>query len=190
MEGSGHQYRTRRSIRIGGRNGSCPQPNGSLRGQKAEAFEGGQRVPMLARWPGRIPAGTRSDALVALTDTLATFADLLGKDLPDGTGPDSFGYLGALLDQEPTKQVRSSLVHNSYHGGFGIRLGIWNLLMFQTGGGRDWNPQKINREELVGQLYNLAEDLGEQNNLYIANPEIVEKLQKMLRKIKANGYSN
>ena len=145
---------------------------------------------MLARWPGRIPAGTRSDALVALTDTLATFADLLGKDLPDGTGPDSFGYLGALLDQEPTKQVRSSLVHNSYHGGFGIRLGIWNLLMFQTGGGRDWNPQKINREEPVGQLYNLAEDLGEQNNLYIANPEIVEKLQKMLRKIKANGYSN
>ena len=75
-------------------------------------------------------------------------------------------------------------------GGFGIRPGIWNLLTFQTGGGRDWNPQKINREEPVGQLYNLAEDLGEQNNLYIANPEIVEKLQKMLRKIKANGYSN
>ena len=134
--------------------------NGPLRGQKTEAYEGGQRVPLLVRWPGTVEAGSRSDALVALTDTIATFAELLGRELPDGAGPDSFSFLGALLDRDSAQPARRSLVHNSYRGGFGIRQGDWKLLMFQGGGGRPvggggWNPYDYDRTVPYGQLYNL-----------------------------------
>jgi arylsulfatase A-like enzyme len=168
--------------------------NGELRGQKTEAYEGGQRVPLLARWPGQIEAASRSDALVALTDMLATFSDLLESPLPDGAGPDSFSFLGALLDREQSSAARASLVHNSYRGGFGIRQGDWKLLMFQGGGGRPvggggWNPFDYDRTIPYGQLYNLSEDLGEQINLYTDEPEQVAAMMRLLRKIRSSGSS-
>jgi arylsulfatase A-like enzyme len=168
--------------------------NGPLRGQKTEAYEGGQRVPLLARWPGKIEAGSKSDALVALTDTLATFAELLGMTLPDGAAPDSFSFLGALLDRSSAAPARTSLVHNSYRGGFGIRDGDWKLLMFQGGGGRPvggggWNPFDYDRTVPYGQLYNLKEDLGEQRNLYAEEPERVAGMMRLLKRIRISGRS-
>ena len=158
--------------------------NGPLRGQKTEAYEGGHRVPLLARWPGRIEAGSRSDALVALTDTMATLAELTGIDLPAGAGPDSFSYLSALLGEEQTQPKREALVTESYRGGFGIREGNWKLLMFQGGGGIGWSPFDHDRDQPYGQLYNLKEDLAEQNNLYAKRPEMVDRLSKLLRSIR------
>ncbi len=168
--------------------------NGELRGQKTEAYEGGQRVPLLARWPGHIEAASRSGALVALTDMLATFSDLLESPLPDGAGPDSFSFLGALLDRKQSSVARTSLVHNSYRGGFGIRQGDWKLLMFQGGGGRPvggggWNPFDYDRTISYGQLYNLREDLGEELNLYADEPEQVAAMVQLLRKIRSSGRS-
>ena len=168
--------------------------NGALRGQKTEAYEGGQRVPLLARWPGHITPNTRSDALVALTDMLATTADLLGKQLPEGAGPDSFSFLEALLDRKQSLAGRTALVHNSYRGGFGIRQGDWKLLMFQGGGGRPvggggWNPFDYDRAIPYGQLYNLREDLGEKRNLYGDEPERVAEMVQLLRKIRSSGSS-
>lgn len=168
--------------------------NGALRGQKTEAYEGGQRVPLLARWPGHVKPNTRSDALVSLTDTLATIADLLGKQLPEGAGPDSFSFLEALLDRKQSSAGRTALVHNSYRGGFGIRQGDWKLLMFQGGGGRPvggggWNPFDYDRTIPYGQLYNLREDLGEQRNLYGDEPERVAEMVQLLRKIRSSGSS-
>lgn len=168
--------------------------NGPLRGQKTEAYEGGQRVPLLARWPSAIAAGTQSRELVALTDMLATFAELLGRGLPDGAGPDSFSFLGSLLDQPPGRPARTSLVHNSYRGGFGIREGIWKLLMFQGGGGRPvggggWNPFDYDREQPYGQLYNLDQDLGETRNLYADEPERVAGMVQLLKRIRTSGSS-
>ena len=66
--------------------------NGPLRGQKTETYEGGHRVPLLARWPGKIAASSESGGLVALTDLLATVAELLEKPLPRGAGEDSFSF--------------------------------------------------------------------------------------------------
>ena len=106
-------------------------------------------MPLLARWPGRIEAGSRSDALVALTDTMATLAELLGRTLPSGAGPDSFSYLGALLGQAPTQPVRNTLVHESYRGGFGIREGDWKLMMVQGGGGIGWSPFDLDRDQIM-----------------------------------------
>ena len=168
--------------------------NGRLRGQKTEAYEGGQRVPLLARWPGKIDPGSRSEALVALTDMLATFSDLLGKSLPEGAGPDSFSFLGALLDRKQASSARTSLVHNSYRGGFGIREGDWKLLMFQGGGGRPvggggWNPFDYDRTIPYGQLYNLRDDLGEKHNLYADEPERAAAMVELLRKIRSSGGS-
>ena len=163
--------------------------NGPLRGQKTEAYEGGQRVPLLARWPGRIEPGSVSGSLVALTDMLATFADLLETELPDGAAPDSFSFLKSLLDREQRLPARASLVHNGYRGGFGIRVRDWKLLMFQGGGGRNvggggWNPFDYDRQIPYGQLYNLAEDIGERRNLYADEPERVRRMMELLRTIR------
>ena len=168
--------------------------NGPLRGQKTEAYEGGQRVPLLVRWPGRVEAGSKSDALVALTDSLATFAELLGRELPRGAAPDSFSFLGTLLDRDSARPARMSLVHNSYRGGFGIRDGDWKLLMFQGGGGRPvgaggWNPYEYDRTVPYGQLYNLKEDLGERNNLYASEPARVTRMMRLLNRIRTSGKS-
>ncbi len=163
--------------------------NGPLRGQKTEAYEGGQRVPLLARWPGRVTAGAESSALVALTDTLATCAELLNRELPPGAGPDSFSFLGALLGRKPSRPVRTSLVHNGYHGGFAIREGAWKLLPFQGGGGRSaeggrWNPFASDSSRPYGQLYNLDDDLGERRNLFTEEPERVARLTRLLKRIR------
>ena len=158
--------------------------NGPWRGQKTEALEGGHRVPMLARWPGRIESGSKSDALVALTDTMATFAELLELDLPAGASPDGFSYLGALLDREPTQPIRNILVHDSYRGGFGIRENDWKLLTFQGGGGIGWSLYDFDRSQPYGQLYNLKLDPTEEHNLYDRLPEQVERLSNLLRKIR------
>lgn len=158
--------------------------NGPLRGQKTESLEGGHRVPLLARWPGHIPAGSTSDALVALPDTLATFAELLGQELPDNAGPDSCSFLGALLDQEPAQPPRRILVHDNYRGGYGIRVDDWKLLMIQGGGGIGWSPFDNDRSQPNGQLYHLKEDLKEQNNLYEKHPERVAQMAALLRQIR------
>jgi arylsulfatase A len=163
--------------------------NGRLRGQKTESLEGGHRVPLLARWPSHIKAGSQSDNLVANTDTLATVAELLGLKLPEDAGPDSISYLGALLDQKPTQPVRSVLVHESYRGGFGIRQNEWKLLMIQGGGGIGWSPFDYDRNKPMGQLYNLKEDLKEEKNLYNEYPEIVERMSELLREIRKSPDS-
>ncbi len=171
------------------------QVNGPLRGQKTEAYEGGQRVPLLARWPGHVEPGSKSDTLVALTDMFATFADLLGKTLPDGAGPDSFSFLGSLANRDQKLPARTSLVHNGYRGGFGIRAGDWKLLMFQGGGGRNvgggaWNPFDYDRTIPYGQLYNLREDIGERRNRYADESERVAGMMRLLRTIRSAGGSH
>ena len=169
--------------------------NGPLRGQKTEAYEGGHRVPLLARWPGEIEAGSRSDALVALTDMLATFAELLRADLPAGAAPDSFSFLGTLLGREPGTVSRSSLVVNGFRGAYGLREGDWKLLMMQGGGGRNvggggWNPYDYRRDIPYGQLYNLRVDLAEQHNRYADQPDRVHRMMRLLKRIRSSGTSH
>lgn len=163
--------------------------NGPLRGQKTESLEGGHRVPLLARWPGRIPAGSTTDSLVALTDMMATLAELTSSELPNDAGPDSLSFLGALLDQEPTQAPRRVLVHESYRGGYGIRVDDWKLLMIQGGGGIGWSPFDNDRDEPYGQLYHLKEDLKELNNLYETHPEQVGEMAELLRTIRLSPSS-
>ena len=149
--------------------------NGPLRGGKGTPFEGGTRLPFIARWPGHVAPGD-SDALICHVDMLASFAALTGQKLPDTAGPDSFNVLPALLGG---KTGREHLVEV----GNGLRLGQWKLIDVPAG------ARKGKRPGTGVQLYNLATDLGETNNLAAQHPDIVEKMSKMLDEIREKGRS-
>jgi arylsulfatase A-like enzyme len=163
-------------------------PNGDLRGIKADIWDGGHREPFIARWPGRIPAGTTNDELVCLTDLMATCAAIVGARLPDNAGEDSFNILPCLLGQKLNKPVRDDVVHHSLSGMFSIRQGKWKLILGRGSGGFT-RPQKIepNPGEPAGQLYNLDDDMAESKNLWSKHPEIVERLTKLLELYKQQG---
>jgi len=105
---------------------------GELRGYKSHIWEGGHRVPFVARWPGRIEPGSTSDEVICLTDLMATCAGILGVDLPADAGPDSFNILPALLGKKLDKPIRPAIVHHSCFGVFSIRAGRWKLIRTPT----------------------------------------------------------
>ncbi len=84
--------------------------SGELRGAKRDAWEGGHRVPFIARWPRRIKAGSTSDETVCHVDFMATVAALLGEKLPDNAAEDSISILPVLLGEELAKPVRDATV--------------------------------------------------------------------------------
>jgi arylsulfatase A-like enzyme len=165
-------------------------PNGDLRGIKADAWDGGHREPFIARWPGKIPAGTINDEIICLTDLLATCAAIVGAKLPKNVGEDSFNILPALSGEITSKPIREDIVHHSLSGMFSIRQGKWKLIL-GLGSGGFTKPQKIEPKpgEPAGQLYNLEDDLAENNNLWSKHPEIVEQLTNLLEKYKEQGYT-
>lgn len=164
--------------------------NGHLRGQKADIWEGGHRVPFIARWPGRIKAGTESQQLICHTDLLATIAAIVGVDLPPDAGEDSFDMLPALLDPSAEEPLRDAVVHHSNAGVFAIRRGDWKLIL-GLGSGGFTEPRTVEPTPggPLGQLYNLAKDPGEMTNLYAQHPEIVERLTSLLERYRREGSS-
>jgi len=162
---------------------------GALRGMKADAWEGGHRVPFIARWPQQVPAGSTCDAVVSFVDMLATFADIQQRPLQANEGPDSFSILPLLRGAQ--KAQRPSLALASGRGLKTIRQGPWKWIQGQGSGGfskpRKNDPAPTDAPE---QLYNLAEDLGETNNLYHDQPEKVRQLRRTWRQINDAGRSN
>ncbi|MEZ5432650.1 MAG: sulfatase-like hydrolase/transferase [Verrucomicrobiales bacterium] len=99
-------------------------PSGGWRGMKRDAWEGGHRVPFIARWPGRIPRGQVSGQMTNTTDIFATLASVVGYQLPDHVATDSFDLLPAMLGtQEDSKPIRPHLLTQSFRGEFQIRQG-------------------------------------------------------------------
>jgi arylsulfatase A-like enzyme len=148
--------------------------NGPLRGTKGTAYEGGTRVPLIARWPGKIQPGT-SDQLVCLVDTLATCAAITGQKLPASAGPDSFNLLPILLGQARAP-VRDELIEHSHR--MGVRQGAWKFL----------TPNKGRKNE-GPELYNLADDIGETTNLAEKDRAKVKELMAILQKDRSQGRS-
>lgn len=160
------------------------------RGMKGDAWEGGHRMPFIARWPGQITPGTTSNEVICFTDMLATFASLTGQSLPDGAGEDSFDILPALRGQKGSKPLRDATIHQSSRGVLALRQDDWKLIP-QLGSGGFSQPGKIAPKpgEPAGQLYNLADDPGEQKNLYAQHPEIVRRLTEVLERLQRDGRS-
>ncbi|MCX6905177.1 MAG: arylsulfatase [Verrucomicrobia bacterium] len=168
--------------------------NGLLRGYKGSLWEGGHREPFLARWPGRIKPGTASSEVICLVDMLATFAAVVGRDLPENAGPDSFNVLPALLGEKRTQPLRDHLVMQS--GGtnrVAIRSGPWKLIPAQRGA----TNRTPARPAAAGayataanvQLFNLGVDLSETNNVAAQNPAKVKELSELLQRIRQTGSS-
>ena len=157
-----------------------------LRGQKGEIWEGGHRMPFIARWPGKIKPQTKSDETICLADLMATCAAVVGEKLGSKAGPDSYNILPALLGQKYEKPIREATIHHSGAGVFAIRQDEWKLIIGTKEGGYHSGGPKRNAP---GQLYNLAEDPYEKNNLWDKRPEVVERLTRLLEKYKKQGHS-
>ncbi len=164
--------------------------NDGLRGQKADIWDGGHRVPFLARWPGRVPAGVTSKELICLTDFLATAAALVGAELPADAGEDSYNILPALRGDKRDKPIREAIVHHSGDGTLGIRQGPWKLaLALGSHGFSQPANVKPKPDGPRGQLYNLDDDPEERNNQWLDKPEIVKRLTALLEKYQREGRS-
>lgn len=164
--------------------------NGRRRGQKADIWEGGHRVPFIARWPGQIKPNSVSPELICLTDLLATTAAIVRAKLPTDAGEDSADISPALLGKPLTKPLREALVHHSIDGTFALRQGPWKLALgLGSHGFSEPKDSKANVGEARGQLYYLPDDPEEQRNLWLQNPGIVARLTALLEKYQRNGRS-
>lgn len=164
--------------------------NGGWRGQKADIWEGGHRVPFIARWPDTIRAGSTRTDLVCLTDLFATVAAIAGVPLSDDAAEDSFSLVPALTGRTLQAPIREAVVHHSSDGTFAIRQGPWKLALALGSHGFS-EPKDIEPKpgEAQGQLYNLEEDPREERNLWLEKPETVARLSALLKKYQTDGRS-
>jgi arylsulfatase A-like enzyme len=160
-----------------------------LRGRKRDTWEGGHRVPFIARWPGKVQAGVANDETVCLTDLTATAAAIAGETLPRDAAEDSYSILPALLGEQLDGPLREATVLHSADGMFVIRQGPWKFIDGQGPGSANYGAWKPAPDDPPGQLYNMREDTGEERNLYNEQPEVVADLKALLEKYKQQGYS-
>lgn len=179
--------------------------NHDLLGFKFGAWEGGHRIPFIARWPGKISANTTSDQLICNVDLLATMAALVDQDLSAADGPDSFNILSALADM-PSQPIRDHLVLGASKAShLTIRKGKWLYIGAKGSGGfgskkntkfarggpaahlltkqvnSDINNGKLKRDAPPAQLYDLEVDPSQTTNLYASHPKIVKTMSDLLK---------
>lgn len=139
--------------------------NAPYRGGKGSFFEGGIRVPLFARWPARVPAGSRIALPVGQVDLMPTLAAAAGAPLPQGVTIDGRNLLPALTGEGPGLRADAPLFWNSgYYKA--VRAGDWKL--------------QVSEKEDKAWLYNLAEDPTETNNLAAAEPARRAELEALL----------
>ena len=168
------------------------------RGVKRDNWEGGHRVPLIVRWPGKVSAGSTSHQMTSLTDVMATVAEIVDTQLPAGAAEDSFSMLPALLgeDQEP---IRPYILQQGFGGSryLAIRRGNWKYLAHKGSGGNRYESHRLLKQyrlpdtapDAPGQLYDLQTDPGETKNLYFDHPEIVNELKSLLKASIESGRS-
>ena len=169
------------------------------RGIKRDQWEGGHRVPFIARWPKKIKDGSTSAQTICLTDVMATCAALTGATIPPNAAEDSYNILPLLLGQAGDKPVREYTLHQTISLALAIRHGNWKYLDHKGSGGNnygregEWGMKQFALPERApdapGQLYDLSKDPGETTNLYNEYPEIVKALKGKLEEYKTSGRS-
>lgn len=163
-------------------------PSGGLRGYKSDAWDGGHRIPCVARWPGRIQPGTTCDALVCLSDFMATCAEIVGADLPADAAEDSFSMVPLLRGE--AGETRPHVIHHSIAGKFAIRDREWKLVLCPGSGGWSQPDNDAVRAGLpVVQLYNMQDDPGETVNLCDRHGDKVRDMLAELERLVAAGRS-
>ncbi len=162
-------------------------PSAGYRGHKADIYEGGHRVPFIARWPGEIEPGRTTKALVCLTDVYSTLEAMTGQPRQTTGGEDGYSLLPVFKGESTSG--RDTLISHSIGGSFAIRQGPWKLCLSAGSGG--WSAPKENVAKKQGlptmQLFNLDDDRGEQKNLLNENPDKVTELLQLLEEQVNNG---
>ena len=163
-------------------------PSGGFRGYKSDAWDGGHRVPCIARWPGVIAPGTECDQIVCLSDLLATCAEVAGTELPDSAGEDSVSMMP--LFRQTASPGRTTVVHHSISGKFAIRDRRWKLVLCPGSGGWTCDDAKAAGSGMpLVQLYDMEADPGETRNLHAENRDKIKELLTLLRKYVTDGRS-
>jgi len=149
--------------------------NGPLKGHKRSMHDGGIRVPLIARWPGKIKAGSVTNHPSAFWDFLPTACAVAGAQTPQGI--DGISYLPTLLGKDSQQQKHEYLYWTSREGetSVGLRYQNWKLVKYRKKksdptSSHDWR------------LYDLSNDLGEEQNLAASHPDLVKKIQNLVLK--------
>lgn len=147
--------------REGGNDPEFNDSNGPLRGIKRDMYDGGIRVPLIARWPGRIEAGATTGHVSAFWDFLPTVCELAGIAAPQGI--DGISYLPTLLGKAGDQKEHDYLYWECQNQR-AVRMGNWKAV------------QRSPKDKV--ELYNLPADIGERNDVADAHPEVVEKVRE------------
>lgn len=154
-------------------NGAEHRAYAPLRASKRSIYEGGHRVPLVARWPGRVKPGTVWNHPICLNDLMATAAEITGASPGPAAGEDSVSFLPALLGRTD-QATREATVHQSAGGDLAIRQGPWKLIFFKNG---------------ARELYNLESDLSEMNDMLAAEPAVTARLSNLMQRYVDEGRS-
>ena len=158
------------------------RPAGPLRGGKYSMYDGGTRVPFIVSWPGDVETG-ESDALVSQVDFLASFAALAGVSLDADAGPDSVDVLDALLGQ--SDEGRAEIVLEGIQAKTILRQGDWVFIPPHQGPPVNTNVNIETGNSPVPQLYYLADDIGQIENVASVYPDVAERMADRLREIRS-----
>lgn len=145
--------------------------SGKLRGAKGSLYEGGIRVPFIARWPGKIKPGSSSSHMAALWDMMPTFGEIAG--IHEHPTTDGISFLPTLLGEEQKQEAHQYLyweIHRPMRGMQAVRFGDWKA----SRKGLHDNP------DAAIELYNLKDDLSESDDLAAGHPDLVEKSKNLM----------
>ncbi len=145
--------------------------NGPLKGYKRDLYEGGIREPMIASWPGKIKAGSKTDLISAFWDVMPTLCDLAGVKPPNNI--DGISFLPTLLAEQGQQQ--HDYLYWEFHekgGRVAARKGKWKAVKYNV----------IQHPDASLELYDLSEDIGEEHNVAAQHPDVVAQMEDILKK--------
>ncbi|WP_373518042.1 arylsulfatase [Pricia sp.] len=145
--------------------------NGPLKGTKRDLYEGGIRVPMIARWPGKIAPGSKSDYVSAFWDIFPTFSEIVGITPPDNM--DGVSLLPTLLGKDANQKEHDYLYWEFHEKGGrqAVRKGKWKAVRYNV----------FKNPDGPLELYDLDKDQGEENNIASEHPDIVADMENILK---------
>jgi arylsulfatase A-like enzyme len=145
--------------------------NGAFKGVKRDLYEGGIRVPMVIKWPGKIEPGSKTDLVSAFWDVLPTFSEV--AEIPVAKNLDGISFLPTLLNK-PTEQKEHEYLYWEFHergGRQAIRKGDWKAVKYNV----------LKNPNASIELYDLSVDEGEKNNVASEHPEVVKDMERILK---------
>ncbi len=145
--------------------------SGPLKGVKRDLYEGGIRVPMIIKWPGKIKEGAKTDLVSAFWDVFPTFSEIAGIAVPANL--DGISFLPTLLNK-PEAQKQHEYLYWEFHekgGRQAVRKGKWKAVKYNV----------LKQPNAPIELYDLSQDVGEKNNIASKHPEIVKDMERILK---------